>query len=110
MDEKFIISKIPKSEYFLNYWIEENHSNEKIYMDFVSNTLSDLVYYRSNSISDILDFSNQLIKGVSLLHQSGVIHRDLKPHNILVEETSKSEYRLKIIDFGESTHISNSAK
>lgn len=38
----------------------------------------------------------QLLSGVSYIHQAGVIHRDLKPQNLLVS----SENLLKIADFG----------
>lgn len=42
-----------------------------------------------------------IVSTVKYLHESGVMHRDLKPDNILFEDTS-AKSRLKIIDFGAS--------
>eukprot|EP00798_Chlamydomonas_sp_ICE-L_P010707 gene10707-12408_t len=41
-------------------------------------------------------FLYQMLRGLNFIHQSGVLHRDLKPKNIL----ANSNCRLKICDFG----------
>lgn len=38
----------------------------------------------------------ELMNGIEMLHSRGVVHRDLKPHNILVSKDGK---HLKITDF-----------
>ncbi|KAI8835691.1 kinase-like domain-containing protein [Chytriomyces cf. hyalinus JEL632] len=48
-------------------------------------------------------YFNQLVAGMSYLHQRGICHRDLKPENILLDETGN----LKISDFGLATVFSN---
>jgi serine/threonine protein kinase len=41
-------------------------------------------------------FAYQLVRGVALIHSKGVLHRDLKPQNVLVDDNCN----LKICDFG----------
>jgi serine/threonine protein kinase len=41
----------------------------------------------------------QICGAVEAAHRSGVIHRDLKPDNIIIEKTHYSE-RVKVLDFG----------
>jgi calcium-dependent protein kinase len=45
-----------------------------------------------------------IVSTIKYLHESGFMHRDLKPDNILFEDKS-SDSRLKIIDFGAATRI-----
>ncbi len=51
---------------------------------------------RDMSLRDRVDLFRQVCQAVAHGHQKGVIHRDLKPGNILVDATG----RPKIIDFG----------
>lgn len=39
-------------------------------------------------------------RAVQQAHRSGVVHRDLKPHNMMVEQRGDGEEVLKILDFG----------
>jgi serine/threonine-protein kinase len=43
-----------------------------------------------------IDVVVQILRAARFAHQRGVIHRDLKPHNVIVEE----EDRVKVTDFG----------
>ncbi|XXQ30474.1 Cyclin-dependent kinase 2 like protein [Plasmodiophora brassicae] len=42
----------------------------------------------------------QLLKGVQFLHENWIMHRDLKPQNILVTDSGDSPGTVKIADFG----------
>ncbi|AGW12590.1 protein kinase domain-containing protein [Megalodesulfovibrio gigas] len=43
-----------------------------------------------------MDYAIQTLSGLARLHHAGIIHRDIKPFNLLLTE----ENRIKIIDFG----------
>ena len=56
-----------------------------------------------NSYTNLFtEFYFNLLDLLSNLHNIGVIHRDIKPNNIMVNKTTNS---IKIIDFGLSYHI-----
>ena len=48
------------------------------------------------TIGTALDYSRQICDGLAEAHRLGVIHRDLKPQNILIDESGTA----KIMDFG----------
>ncbi|VDK71336.1 unnamed protein product [Dibothriocephalus latus] len=43
-------------------------------------------------------FVSQILRGVEHLHNLGIVHLDLKPENIMIEDMETK--RIKIIDFG----------
>jgi serine/threonine-protein kinase len=43
-----------------------------------------------------IDYTRQILSAISFAHRNGVVHRDIKPHNIVVGRDG----RLKVTDFG----------
>ena len=55
--------------------------------------------------------SKQIIAGVKRLHERGIVHKDLKPMNVLLFSSQSSKYpRVKIADFGLSEKFQEGKK
>lgn len=66
-------------------------------MEFIEGVGLDVFIKRQPySISDAVRIFAQLLEGMKVAHAAGVIHRDLKPGNIILDKNQQ----VKIIDFG----------
>ncbi|KAL2330156.1 hypothetical protein Fmac_017737 [Flemingia macrophylla] len=66
-------------------------------------SLGNLIRRRKSLLeNEVKVYTRMLLKGLSLIHQSGVVHCDLKPDNVLLFPGLEYgvEYQLKISDFG----------
>ena len=53
------------------------------------------------SLSEVYQLFTALVKAVAYIHRRGVVHRDLKPNNILLDqEGNTGEVYVRLIDFG----------
>lgn len=53
--------------------------------------------YKSFSDYDIRFYIYEVLKALDYCHSKGIMHRDVKPHNIMIDHTNK---RLRLIDWG----------
>ena len=51
---------------------------------------------RERSLGEIIDVFVQAGRGLAAAHKAGLVHRDVKPHNILVGDDG----RVRVVDFG----------
>ena len=52
--------------------------------------------YGRLSVRETVDFSIQIASGIQAAHEHGIVHRDIKPQNIIVSDSGK----IKVTDFG----------
>lgn len=106
-DEKFVkrFQREAKAASSLNhpnivemYDVGEDDGNYFIVMEYVNGkTLKNLIKKRGAlSLSETIDIMLQLTSGIACAHDSYIIHRDIKPQNVMILEDG----RVKITDFG----------
>src|SRR6188474_785840 len=60
-------------------------------------SLKELIVGRGPApIKTAIDYARQILAAIGFAHKHGIVHRDIKPHNVLVSP----EGRLKVTDFG----------
>ena len=105
------------SEYIANlydFWIENTNVDDILYlqMEICDCNLKDLFSilneYRNlpDEIIFIIEIEilKQIFESVQYLHQNKVIHRDLKPTNILIKYNTSNGRFIKLCDFGLSVN------
>ena len=79
------------------YGIEEIGGHSFIVMQYVEGeTLADLIRNHSLQANQIVPLAQQIVGAVAEAHAHGIIHRDIKPRNIMVTPSGQ----VKVLDFG----------
>ena len=79
------------------YGIEDNENLHFIVMQYVEGqTLAQLIRSKALKNGQILDLAQQIVGAIAEAHAHGIIHRDIKPGNIMVTPTGQ----VKVLDFG----------
>jgi eukaryotic-like serine/threonine-protein kinase len=79
------------------YGIEEAGEHSFLIMQYVEGkTLSDLIREESMDPDRVLTCAQQIVSALAEAHAHGIIHRDVKPQNIMVKHNGL----VKVLDFG----------
>lgn len=106
-DEKFIrrfkrealsVSNLSHPNIVEVYDVGEEDGNYYIVMEYIEGkTLKQLLQKRGAlTLNEVIDIMTQLTDGLAHAHEAYIIHRDIKPQNIMIEDNGL----VKITDFG----------
>lgn len=102
------VFKLLHHENIISYYGTEVHRDKMfIFMEYCPISLHDLVEQRG-IIPEIVakELTHQVLDGLAYLHERNIVHRDIKPRNILVGQ----DKRFKIADFGSSKFKENALR
>lgn len=113
-DEKFIrrfkrealsVSNLSHPNIVEVYDVGEEEGNYYIVMEYIDGkTLKQQLQKRGAlTLTEVLDIMGQLADGLAHAHEAYIIHRDIKPQNIMIQDNGL----IKITDFGIATAINS---
>lgn len=111
VNEIKILRELDHNNVIKLYEVAETQNSIYLIMEYVDGKpIFDLCKSKILDADYIRDVMFQLFNGLQYLKGKGILHRDLKPDNILIEKNSIDEGipKLKIIDFGLSTFTDES--
>ena len=98
-NEAKIYNYLNNSEYFpkfIDFYIKLD--TNYLIIELMDNNI--LIFKNLKDANKIYDIVGQIINGIEFLHNKGIVHRDIKPNNILVKNKI-----IKLCDFGFSKQI-----
>ncbi len=79
------------------YQFGEKGKSPYIVMEYIEGTTLDMMIRRHPlGVPEIIQIAKQILSGLAVAHEAGIIHRDVKPENIIVDK----DLNAKILDFG----------
>ncbi len=86
------------------YDVGQDGEAQYIVMEYVDGkTLKQIIEEKGPlSVDEAVDYANQICDALIHAHEHHIVHRDVKPHNILISKTG----RVKVTDFGIAKAVS----
>lgn len=80
----------------------DQHKQPYIVMEYVPGRGLDQILSEKKrlEVHEIIEIFTQICKGLSHAHHKGIIHRDMKPSNVMVFTDEAGALQVKVVDFG----------
>lgn len=88
------------------YEVGESDGTHFIATEFIDGqTIRELIESENLTLGEVFDIVTQLVSGLAAAHAAGIVHRDIKPDNIM----RRKDGVVKILDFGIAKLLEGSA-
>jgi len=102
LDEARMASKLNHPNIVTIYDVARTKDSNYIVMEWVDGQpLDEIIPNEGLELEKALEYACQIADGLTNAHQKYIIHKDIKPHNIMLS----SENTIKILDFGIAGYI-----
>ena len=109
------ISKLCNSEYTLTLNKEfETENNIILEKEYCESDLKEIIFQNGpfenkmvdkNDLQTFKDIAITLAKALKYINEKGIVHRDIKPHNIFIKNLYDQKYMIKLGNFGSAIYI-----
>jgi eukaryotic-like serine/threonine-protein kinase len=83
------------------YDISSHEGRDFLVMEYVpGQTLKDLIQPGGLPFDQLAGLGSQVALALGAAHAAGIVHRDVKPANIIVTQEGKRDQQAKVLDFG----------
>src|SRR5215470_446702 len=97
-DEVRLAQKVTHQNVCRTYDLHEVDGHWLLIMEYIpGKTLADRLKAGRLPVREIVRIARDICAGLAAAHQKGVVHRDLKPHNVMLEDGTG---RVVLMDFG----------
>lgn len=97
MKEAMAVGRLSHPGIVTVYDVGQDHGSIYIAMEFLQGTpLDELMAAKKFTLEEIVDIGIQTAQALHYAHQNGIVHRDIKPPNIIYS----SEGSIQVTDFG----------
>jgi serine/threonine protein kinase len=100
--EAFLLARIKNDHVsrVLDFANDENFGLVLV-MDLIEGpSLADVLKQKRLSVEEAIDLGADILRGMASLHRANVVHRDLKPGNVILEPRPGGRPKAVIVDFG----------
>jgi serine/threonine-protein kinase len=105
LDEARLASKLNHPNIVTIYDVARNQDSNYIVMEWIDGqSLDEIIPLNGLKLEKALEYACQIADGLANAHQKYIIHRDIKPHNIMLSP----ENTIKILDFGIAGYLNQS--
>jgi eukaryotic-like serine/threonine-protein kinase len=83
------------------YDIVSEGGRDSIVMEFLDgSTLDVLIARKQLNLRETIHYGIEIADALAAAHAAGIVHRDIKPGNIMAVDTGSGERSIKVLDFG----------
>ena len=101
LEEARVLRRADSDHVVRVYDIGENDERPYFVMSYADQgTVGDLVERAPLPPQEVADIVWQAAQGLDVLHRMGIVHRDVKPQNLLLQTGASGETRLVVADLG----------